>query len=381
MYTEVFERLSFKEAVERVLSKNKKDIEAALDLSASGRTLDFENYLSLLSPEADTYLEEMAEFSLSWTRKRFGKTVSLYMPLYLSNECRSSCVYCGFSFENKIPRKTLNEEEIHAEAKAVRAKGIRHILVLTGEDYSKTSVSYLVSAIGILKGYFDSISVEIYPMEKENYEILIQSGTEGLAVYQETYDPETYALYHLRGMKKNMRYRLEAPDRGGMAGFRRIGIGALLGLSNPYGEMFRLGEHAEYLSKKYWRTTIQISLPRMRPAEGEFNRTIPVKDREYARFLFALRLFLPDAGLVQSTRETQKLRDHLAGMPITHMSVESRTDPGGYSGGSELKQFEIEDSRNVSEIVEMLRSKGLDPVRKDFDPAFLGEPRSALPKA
>ncbi|TGK00883.1 2-iminoacetate synthase ThiH [Leptospira semungkisensis] len=373
MYTELFDLVSFSEARERVLYKTSRDVRSALDRSHSGKHLSFDEYLSLISPSADPYLEEIAELTLEWTKRRFGNTILLYMPMYLSNECRSSCVYCGFSYENKIPRKTLKEEEIHAESKVLYEKGIRHVLILTGEEYSITNLEYLCSAVRILKSYFDSVSIEIYPMETEKYEVLIKEGVEGLVIYQETYDPETYSKYHLRGMKKNMRYRLEAPDRGGRAGFRRIGVGALLGLSDPYGEMFRLGEHAQYLTKEYWRTTIQISLPRMRPAEGEFDLTIPISDREYVRFLFALRLFLPDSGLVQSTRESIRMRNHLAGMPITHMSVESRTDPGGYSGGMELKQFEIEDSRKIPEFVEMLKKKGLDPVFKDFDRAFLEE--------
>lgn len=213
MYTELFDKISFSEAKERVLSKSNIDIESALHTSSSGKALNFEEYLSLLHPTADLYLEEMAQLSLSWTKKRFGNTISLYMPMYLSNECRSSCVYCGFSFENKIPRKTLNESEIRAESEVLYFKGIRHVLILTGEDYSITNLEYLKSAVRVLKAYFDSISIEIYPMDREKYEVLIGEGVEGLVVYQETYDPEVYSKYHLRGMKKNMRYRLEAPDR------------------------------------------------------------------------------------------------------------------------------------------------------------------------
>ncbi|EPG74859.1 thiazole biosynthesis protein ThiH [Leptospira fainei serovar Hurstbridge str. BUT 6] len=371
MYTELFDSTPFSEASERVLSKTKYDVEAALDKSSNGRPITFEEYLALISPSADSYLEEMAALSQHWTRKRFGNIVSLYMPMYLSNECRSSCIYCGFSYENKIPRKTLSEEEIHREAQILHAKGIRHLVFLTGEEYSKTNLEYLKNAVKILRQYFDSISIEIYPMDVIQYSQLIAEGVEGLVVYQETYDPDVYVKYHLRGIKKNMHYRLEAPDRGGIAGFRRIGLGTLLGLANPYGEMFKLGEHASYISKSYWRSTVQISLPRMRPAAGDFNRTIKINDREFVRFLFALRLFLPDSGIVQSTRETRRMRDHLAGLVVTHMSVESRTDPGGYSGGEALKQFEIEDERRIPEILEMLRSKGLDPVFKDFDLAFL----------
>ncbi|PJZ70342.1 2-iminoacetate synthase ThiH [Leptospira perolatii] len=371
MFTDLFDAIPFAEGVQRVISKTKNEVEAALHTSSLGKALSFEEYLALVSPSADSYLEEIASLSLDWTKKRFGNTVFLYMPMYLSNECRSSCVYCGFSYENKIPRKTLSEEEIRQEASVIAEKGIRHLLILTGEDYSKTNLAYIKNAVRILREFFESISIEIYPLNQEEYGELSVEGVEGLVVYQETYDPQVYSQYHLRGMKKNLRYRLEAPDRGGKAGMRRLGLGALLGLANPYGEMFKLGQHANYITKTYWKSNVQLSLPRMRPAEGHFDKVVPVSDREFVRFLFSMRLFLPDSGIAISTRETQNLRDHLVGLAATHMSVESRTDPGGYSGGHELKQFETEDTRKIPEITEMLRRKGIDPVFKDFDSSVL----------
>ncbi|MBM9576007.1 2-iminoacetate synthase ThiH [Leptospira sp. 201903070] len=371
MFTEIFDQTPFAAGSEIIRSKKKEDVEKALHQATRGLSLDFQDYLSLVSPSASSYLEPMAFLSKKIKKERFGNTIQLFMPLYLSNECRSSCLYCGFSYENKIPRKTLTEDEIRKEAAVLQSKGIRHLVILTGEDYSKTNLDYILRAISILRESFDSLAIEIYPLDTDDYKTVIASGVEALIVYQETYDREVYTENHYRGIKKNMSYRLEAPDRGGKAGFRRIGLGALLGLSDPLGELYKLGEHAKYLILKYWKTSFQISLPRMRPAAGDFQKIVPVNDRDFVRYLFALRISFPDIGLVLSTRESKTLRDHLATLGITSMSVESKTEPGGYSNSGALKQFEIEDDRSVSEIVFSLKKSGLDPVFKDFDRALL----------
>jgi 2-iminoacetate synthase len=294
VFLDVYNQHDFKSSIELVRAKSRLDVEIVLNKVITSERLEFTDYLALISPNADPYLEGMASLSKEITEERFGKTIQMYMPMYLSNECRSSCVYCGFSFENKIKRKTLNMDEIRKEAEIISAKGIQHILILTGEDYSKTPLSYLIKAVEILKEYFSSVSIEIYPMDTIDYSQLISKGVDGLALYQETYDRDTYKKYHLRGVKKDIEYRLNGPDRGGLAGFRKIGIGALLGLSDPLGEMFFLGLHASYLLKNYWQTSLQISLPRMRPAEGDFHEVISVTDREFLRFIFAFRIYFKD---------------------------------------------------------------------------------------
>ncbi|MCB1144679.1 MAG: 2-iminoacetate synthase ThiH [Leptospiraceae bacterium] len=370
-FSEVFALHRFSEAVEEVNSRTPGDVEVTLHSISSGRKLNFSDFLSLISPSADSYLEELAIHSKEITLERFGKAIQLYTPLYLSNECRSSCLYCGFSFENRIPRKTLSEEELRREAEILKDLGFRHILVLTGEDYSKTPLKYIKRSIEILKEYFSSVSIEIYPMKEEDYSELISAGADGLALYQETYHPDTYKEYHIRGVKKDMIFRLDGPDRGGRAGFRKIGIGALLGLSAPLGEMYFLGLHASHLLGKYWRSQIQISLPRMRPAKGEFSKVIRVNDREFARFVFAFRIYFRDTGIVLSTRESAEFRDNLLGLGITQMSAGSKTEPGGYQGLDTLEQFEIEDKRSLEEVMEMIRNRGYDPVLKDFDKAIL----------
>ncbi len=365
-FLEIFQSLDFKEEILHIQQKTFRDVLKALS-NALYKRMNFEDYLALVSPSADMYLEELAQLSSQITLERFGKTILLYMPLYLSNECRSSCLYCGFSFENKIPRKTLTEAELIKEAEIIHSKGIEHVLLLTGEDYSKTPLKKIVESVKILKEYFSSVSIEIYPMNEEDYKQIIEAGADGLTLYQETYDTEAYRKYHIRGVKKNMNYRLEGPDRGGKAGFRKIGVGALLGLSHPLGEMSFLGRHVQYLMKTYWRSQILVSLPRFRPAEGNFEVNYKVSIREFLRYIFALRIYFRDIGVVLSTRENPNLRDNLIGLGITQMSAESKTEPGGYQGMETLEQFETEDKRTLAEVIKVIQKKGFEPVLKDFD--------------
>jgi 2-iminoacetate synthase len=370
-FSSIYSEYSFEKISSELQSIPKSEIEFTIQKIYFQSRLDFQDYKNLISPNAIFYLEELATISKEITEERFGKTIQLFMPMYLSNECRSSCLYCGFSFENKIPRKTLNQYEIRKEAEVLSRKGIQHILILTGEDYVNTSVHYISHAIKILKEYFSSVSIEVYPLKTEEYKSIINSGADSLILYQETYDEKVYKQYHVRGVKKDMIFRLNAPSNGGHAGFRKIGLGALLGLSNPNAEMFFLGLHAEYLLKNFWQTSIQFSLPRMRPNASEFKSIIDVPDRQFLQFIFALRIYFRDAAISLSTRESIKLRDNLIGLGITSMSAESKTEPGGYSLSGELEQFETEDKRSLDEIKNRIREKGYDPILKDFDSSIL----------
>lgn len=343
------------------------DVERALDRASNfiNVSLEERDFMALLSPAADVYLEAMAGIALDITRQRFGRVIGLYTPLYLSNTCMSICTYCGFSHNKKIKRATLNLETIQREAQVLYDWGLRQILLLTGESYRDTPLTYFHEVIEVLSKYFPSIGVEVYPMNVQDYASLRSVGLDGLAVYQETYDPVRYKELHLRGMKKRMQYRLNCADRGGLAGLRRIAVGSLLGLSDPGADAFITGLHAHYLMNAYWQTQIQISLPRLRPAAGLAN--IPdLSDRDYLRYLCALRLFLPDVGLNLSTRESAHMRDHLAEICITHMSAASRTQPGGYTGLDHDEQFSIDDTRGVAEICAALLEKKLEPVFVDW---------------
>ena len=364
-FSEIYGAMDFQGIAESIASnRSAAGVESILEREAEELTL--EDFATLISPGAADYLEALAHRAREITRRRFGNTMQIYAPMYLSNECHSTCTYCGFSFGNKdIRRLTLTPEKARTEAELLHAQGIRHVLLLTGEHYRATPVEYLGEVCSRLNDLFPSISIEVYPLEEADYEKLRVTGVDGLAVYQETYDPVRYREVHIGGVKKRLEFRLDCPDRAGRAGIRKIAIGALLGLSHPAAEVYFLAAHARWLMKYYWRTQISISLPRLRPAEG-FESVPELSDRRFVQYLCALRVFLPDAGLILSTRESPLLRDNLSDICITTMSAGSRTDPGGYSDSGAAEQFSIEDTRSVDEIKSMLEAKGLEPLFTDW---------------
>ncbi|MGI8686039.1 MAG: 2-iminoacetate synthase ThiH [Acidimicrobiales bacterium] len=326
------------------------------------------DFAALLSPAAGDRLEDMARRASETTLRRFGRTIHLFAPLYLSNECVSVCTYCGFSAGNEIARRTLAPEEVAAEARALTAQGFRHLLLVAGEHARIVSKDYLVDCVRALAPDVPSLSVEVQVWDTATYRRLVEAGCDGLVVYQETYDRDLYAAVHTKGKKRNYDWRLAAPDRGAEAGMRRLGVGALLGLHPDWRtEALAVAAHARALVRRWWRCEVSVSLPRLRPAAGDVTPAHPVDDRSFVQLLCALRLLLPDLGLVLSTREAPALRDSLLGLGVTHLSAGSSTEPGGYAApdGAE-PQFEVADTRTPAEVAAVLRSAGFDPVWKDW---------------
>jgi 2-iminoacetate synthase len=366
-YDEI-KRTDWAEIENAIEGRTTGDVETAL----GAKTLNMDHIISLLSPAARPYIEDMARRAHLLTQQRFGKTVSMFAPLYVSNFCTNSCAYCGFNVQNKVDRLTLTPEQVLKEGEFIHNLGFRHLLLVSGEAPKVVPVEYFSDIADKLRPYFSSLAVEIYPMNTDEYRTLADHGIDGLTVFQETYNEELYKEVHLGGKKRDFRWRLETPDRGGEAGFRRLGLGALLGLGSWRVEAFYMGLHARYLMKNYWKSQVSISFPRLRPAAGAFQPRYDVSDLDYVQLLTALRLFLPDVGFTLSTRETAVLRDHLIPLGITSMSAGSKTDPGGYTLGIEAEgQFEIADQRSPEAVAEVIRQKGYEPVWKDWDCAFL----------
>ncbi|MBE0599221.1 MAG: 2-iminoacetate synthase ThiH [Desulfuromonadales bacterium] len=358
----------YTDVLARIEAKSATDVERAL---AAERRRP-EDLMALLSPAAEAYLEPMAQQAHRLTLQRFGRNILLYAPIYLSNECTNGCRYCGFNAGNRVPRRTLTLEEIEAEAQVLHRHGFRHVLLVTGEAPRALDNDLLAAAVRRLRPLFSSISIEVYPMEEDGYRQMVAAGVDGLTLYQETYDRRLYAEMHPFGKKRDFDWRLLAPERGGAAGLRRIGIGALLGLGSFRAEAFFVGLHALHLSRHFWRSHLSVSFPRIRPAEGGFAPLHPVSDPRFVQLICALRLLLPDAGLVLSTRESAHLRNHLIPLGITQMSAGSCTAPGGYTGGDdETRQFAIDDDRTPAQVSELIRSLGYEAVWKDWDRAFL----------
>lgn len=326
-----------------------------------------QDFLALLSPTAEKYIEQMARKANKLSLQHFGKTILLYTPLYLSNYCVNKCAYCSYNVENKIKRKTLTMEEVEEEAKAIASTGLKHILVLTGESSKEAPVSYIVDAVNVLKKYFDSISIEIYPLTTEEYIKVVEAGVDGLTIYQEVYDETIYDKVHLKGPKKDYKFRLDAPERACMAKVRSVNIGALLGLDDWRREAFFTALHADYLQNKYSEMEISVSTPRIRPHVGSFNDVCFVEDKNLLQIILAFRIFLPYVGVTLSTREKQNFRDNLIPLGITKISAGVSTEVGGHSSSnSGDSQFEISDNRTVEEVKQAILIKGYQPIFKDW---------------
>jgi 2-iminoacetate synthase len=339
-----------------------------VERSLARRETNFSDFLTLISPAAAHYLEPMAQLAHNTTLRRFGRVILLYAPLYLSNECTNACVYCGFSIRRTLPRITLSPDQILAEAKYLKDCGFRHLLLVCGEAPSIVPVAALEQALDLLKNDFASLSLEVYPLSEPGYLQVAAAGADGLTLYQETYDRNVYSQVHPAGRKRDYDWRLEAIERAGEAGLRRLGIGVLLGLHDWRSEAVALALHADWLMKRFWQAQISISFPRLRHAPDSFAAPHPVCDTELVQLMLALRLFLPDAGLVISTREPAELRDRLIPLGVTQMSAGSRTEPGGYLHPAEDgSQFSVEDHRTPAQVAEAIRRAGYEPVWKDWD--------------
>ncbi|MDB4673451.1 2-iminoacetate synthase ThiH [Verrucomicrobiales bacterium] len=365
--------------------------------SGLGQSPSLARFASLLDPLEPAALESLATESAATTRKHFGKTMRLFAPLYLSNECVNNCQYCGFSRDNPILRTTLTVPQVVAEAAHLADLGFRHILLVAGEHPRFVSDGYLEDCTAAIREFIPQVALEVGPMETPEYARMVEAGCEGLVVYQETYDRGTYETLHTAGPKKNFDWRLECPERAYEGGFRRIGIGALFGLSDWKMDAFRLAAHLDYLMRTCWKASFTIAMPRMRPAAGEFQvkQEHTLSDANFVKLVCAFRVCFPQVGIVLSTREPAALRDSLIPLGVTTMSAGSHTEPGGYTGqgnddlhltvkGRRVEldekpepcataegQFSIDDERTPAQVADLLRGQGFDPVWKDWDRGIL----------
>jgi 2-iminoacetate synthase len=367
-FQEVFDQLNWEEVKTSIYAKSEQDVKNALN--SNSPTL--EDFKALISPAAEPFLEEMALKSHLLTQQRFGKTLQLYIPMYLSNECQNICTYCGFSLDVKIPRKTLTDMEILKEKDVIKKMGYEHVLLVTGEANKTVGVDYFLNTIHLLKPHFSLISMEVQPLDTDEYKLLIENGLHSVLVYQETYHKADYKIHHPKGKKSNFDYRLATPDRLGQAGAHKIGLGVLFGLEDWRTDTFFCASHLSYLEKKYWKSKYSISFPRLRPCAGGVELKSEMSDRDLVQLICAYRIFNPEVELSMSTRESETFRNNVIKLGITSISADSKTDPGGYSNPKEnLEQFEIDDKRTTTEFINVIKDQGYEPVFKDWDSALM----------
>ncbi len=364
-FEEKFNQYNWEDVSQSIYAKTSKDVEYALNKSSKRNIEDFK---ALISPSAEPYLEQMAQLSYTLTQKRFGKTIQMFVPMYLSNECQNICTYCGFSMDNKVKRKTLTDNEILDEVKVLKSYGYDHILLVTGEANQRVGVAYIEKVVRLIKPYFANISIEVQPLEKDEYERLIKAGIHSVLVYQETYNRVDYKKHHPKGKKSNFNYRLATPDRLGKAGVHKIGIGVLIGLEDWRTDSFFAALHLDYLERLYWQTKYSISFPRLRPFSGGLDPKVEMNDRELVQLICAYRIFNEEIEISISTREEEAFRNNVLKLGATSFSAGSKTEPGGYANNEEaLEQFEISDERTPQQIADMIRLNGYEPVWKDWD--------------
>lgn len=348
--------------VDRVLAKARRN----------SQRLTPEDFAMLISPAAASRIEEMAALSSRFTGERFGKTISMYIPMYVGNACTNKCVYCGFNHDNPFERTILTMEQIEEECKAIKRLGpFENLLIVSGEYPSLCGVEYLENVLHTCRPYFHNLTIEVQPMRSADYERLTHSGLNGVVCFQETYHREAYRTYHPHGMKSHYDWRLNGYDRMGEAGVHKIGLGALLGLEDWRADTVMMARHLRYLQKKYWKSRYSVNFPRMRPSESGYQPKTVISDRELAMLTFAFRIFDHDVDISYSTREAPWFRDNMMRLGVTSMSAGSKTDPGGYASAPEsLEQFEVSDERTPREVEASIRGHGYDPVWKDWDAVF-----------
>lgn len=368
MFSEVLEKTGWDDTAARIMAKTAADVEIAL----SKPHLDLEDFMALVSPAAAPYLEQMAALSRMHTLSRFGKTISMYVPMYITNSCTNSCVYCGFNRHNPMRRVILTPEQIKDECEAIkRLAPFDNLLLVTGENPKVAGVEYLENALRVCRPYFNNLSIEVMPLKSEEYHRLTQSGLNGVVCFQETYHRDRYKVYHPAGMKSNFEWRLNGYDRMGQAGVHKIGMGVLIGLEDWRTDVTMMAMHLGYLRKRYWKTKFSVNFPRMRPSEGHFQPNVVMSDRELAQLTFAFRIFDHDVDISYSTRERPEFRDRMLSLGVTSMSAGSKTEPGGYHTYPQaLEQFSVSDSRTPAEVAEAIRCEGYETVWKDWDKCF-----------
>lgn len=369
MFSEYLKNISWQETTERIYAKTEADVRRALNREYG----DIEDFMALISPAAEPYLEQMAVLSRRYTEERFGKTISLFIPLYLTNSCANGCVYCGFHASNPMPRTILTFEQMEDEYRAIKKAGpFESLLLVTGENPAKAGVPYLAEALDRAKKYFDDLKIEVMPLSTDEYRELTHHGLNGVICFQETYHREHYNIYHPRGRKADFEWRVNGFDRMGEAGVHSIGLGVLIGLEDWRTDVTMLAHHLRYLQKRYWRTRYSVNFPRMQPAEnGGFQPNVIMSDKELAQLTFAMRIFDHQVDISYSTREAPAFRDNMATLGVTTMSAGSKTDPGGYyTYPQSLEQFHVSDERTPMEVFNRLRELGREPVWKDWDCSF-----------
>jgi len=372
-------------ALARQAAESLRDERLLGELTPAGGTYDritsrraeyVERLEELFRMPVATALDAHAEEIDAGRAGSFGREVRIFAPLYLSNACTNDCVYCGFRRSSSYDRTRLSLEQAVTEANELAERGIRAVDLVTGEIPADPFVDYVCEVTAALLERTDitRVHLNLGALSTEQYGRLRLAGAAGYHLYQETYDPEAYFRVHRSGAKREMAYRLEAPQRVAEAGFPYIGLGVLLGLGGLRHDLASLAAHAVLLREDSPGLGVGFSLPRVQTMEADpdYAPARPVSDDDFVRAMLFLRLADPEAHLTLTTRERPEIRDLLLRYGVTKLSAGVSTAPGGYAtdeltlddagGVGAREQFRVSDERSVVEITALIKEAGLTPI-------------------
>jgi len=332
----------------------------------------------LLSVKEPEYIQKIFNAASFVKDTVYGRRVVLFAPLYISNLCVNSCLYCGFKADNaNLKRKALIPSEITQQIHWLLKRGHKRILAVCGEaaPEGQSNIDYYIQAVKTIystaagKHRIKRVNVNCAPLSVSDFKKLKASGIGTFQIFQETYHDQTYRKMHLSGPKSDPDNRISAPDRAFAAGIDDIGIGALYGLYDWRFETLGLLSHIEHMEEELKVGPHTISVPRIEPAEGSelsFNPPYRISDEDFKKVVAVLRLSVPYTGIIMSTRESAAMRDALLSLGVSQVSAESSTSPGGYSDNRENgagSQFSLGDKRTIEEVVASL-------IARDYIPSF-----------
>ena len=296
----------------------------------------------------------------------YGNRIVLFAPLYLSNYCVNSCLYCPYHAKNReIPRRKLTQDEIRAEVIALQDMGHKRLAIEAGEDPKHNPIEYILESMDTIysikhkNGAIRRVNVNIAATTVEEYRMLKKAEIGTYILFQETYNKEGYKRLHPTGPKSDYNWHTEAMDRAMEGGIDDVGLGVLFGLESYRYEFAGLIMHAEHLEAVHGVGPHTISVPRVKPAmdidPDVFDNGIP--DEMFEKIIALIRITVPYTGMIISTRESQTVRERALRYGISQISGGSRTSVGGYTEQArphDTEQFDVSDQRTLDDVVSWL---------------------------
>jgi len=356
--------------IQEYLAKSKSDknrIDEIIAKSLGKNRLTMEEVACLINADKPDQIEQIKEGARQLKINVYGNRIVLFAPLYVGNMCTNDCQYCGFRTSNKKEiRKTLSETQLIDEVKALEDNGQKRLILVFGEHpkYNAQFIADTARKVYSVKkgnGEIRRVNVNAAPLSTEGFKIVAEAGIGTYQIFQETYHPEAYKLYHLHGNKSDYNNRLTSLDRAQEAGLDDVGIGALFGLYDWRFEVLSLIRHTNHLETCFNVGPHTISFPRLQDAsEVNFDKKYLVNDDDFSRLVAILRLAVPYTGLILTARENAVLRKEVMRFGVSQIDGGTKIEIGAYAlenkGDQVLskEQFRINDDRSLSDVVEEL---------------------------